>query len=567
MKKSVIFKTIVVVTLIVLLSIGALNAIYIQNARNEIIQAAGVELVGCANITTGLVDPHLLEAILTGDMAAGEQLSERINWTTEKKPIFDSHYILSFDGKVLAADQHLQSKGVALGDDFYFDKEKLQAILEGHHTAYTEVYEYKGEKRITGYAPLYENNDPSKNVIAINAIDFHGDIIQERLWDTVKNTLLLSFTLPFIAALITGLYMRNVLRPIKAIMDIQQRITNKDLSTDDLQINRVDELGSLSLGMNKMRRTLKELIANMKNTSSKLTNTSNHLNEQIGNLRETREKVIQSVEVVQEGSINQVAQVEHTVDSFHSFGKEIRSINDIAIHATKNSGEAQQIAEKGIDDLHHFKKKMDDIDSHADHTLTEVHTLKDMTHKIGQMVSIISEITDKTNMLALNASIEAARAGEHGKGFSVVAEEVRKLSSETSEATKTIEEIAIQMENRVNATVQNVEWNQSEVKQGVISINELMGSFIRIEEMTKNTANEMEHVLSSLQLAEQQLDEVEKYMEVTKEAATLSNIQAEEMSAITEEQAAMYDEMVHQIKELHAMANSLDEIINEFTLD
>lgn len=564
MKKSVVFKTIAVVTLIVLVSVGALNFIYIQNARSEIIEAAGIELVGCAHITTGLIDSQLLEASLDGDGMAGEKLSEIINWTIEKKPIFDSHYILSLDGEIIALDEHLQKDGFQLGDTFYFEEEKLQSILDGNHATFTEVYEFGGKKRITGYAPIYKNNDPNEEIIAINAIDFHEDIINERLWNTVKNTLLLSITLPFIAAIITGFYMRRVLSPIKSIMNVQKQITNKDLTANDLQINRSDELGSLSNGMNTMRKTLKELIEKMKNTSANVSSTSAFLNEQIDALRDAREKVIESVEVVQEGSIHQVEQVEHTVDAFHAFGEEIRSINGMATEAAKNSDDAKNIAVKGIEDLTHFKEKMDGIDSHANHTLTEVHTLKEMTKNIGKMVSIISEITDKTNMLALNASIEAARAGEHGKGFSVVAEEVRKLSSETNEATKTIQDIATEMEERVNKTVENVEWNQAEVKDGVASINELMESFNRIEQMTKNTAKEMEQVLLSLQRGEEQLNEVENYMEITKETANLSSSQAEEMSAVTEEQAAMYDEMVQYLKELHTMANSLDEIINEF---
>ncbi|WP_242691150.1 hypothetical protein [Cytobacillus praedii] len=166
-------------------------------------EAAGIEAFGRANITTGLINPEDLEYIMEGDDAKLRELQETLNWTTDHKQIFESQYVLQLDRGILEADQNMQDQGYSAGDSFYIDKEALEVIKETKHPYYSEIYEYGGMKRVTGYAPIFKYHDPNKEIIAVNASDFNAKIVSERTWDSVKGCFILGLLPMVIASIIT----------------------------------------------------------------------------------------------------------------------------------------------------------------------------------------------------------------------------------------------------------------------------------------------------------------------------------------------------------------------------
>src|SRR5699024_11753286 len=105
-------------------------------------EAAGMEAVGCANITTGLINRDDVEKAMNGDENIKDSLQDDLNWTVEHKHIFEDQYIIQFDGKLLALDDNLEEQGFSPGDDFYLDEEAVEQILETKQPKYSEVYQY-----------------------------------------------------------------------------------------------------------------------------------------------------------------------------------------------------------------------------------------------------------------------------------------------------------------------------------------------------------------------------------------------------------------------------------------
>jgi len=180
------------------------------------------------------------------------------------------------------------------------------------------------------------------------------------------------------------------------------------------------------------------------------------------------------------------------------------------------------------------------------------------------IITEIKNISSQTNMLALNASIEAARAGEFGKGFSVVANEIRKLSLETDNATMQISE----MIDDINLHSQEVGKNMSE---GVIEVNvgtklaeDAKETFSKIVDTSEKVGTEIDTITAEINIMLQEISKVEKLSEgiylISKESSNGSL----EVASVMEEQSASLSSISSNANLLSDMSKQLEEIVNQF---
>jgi len=172
----------------------------------EIQKAAGVEAYGCANITTALVKPADIEKIISGDKAASEKVGKDISWTVQHKDIFAGQYIMDTSGKLLAVDENLLNQGFHPEDMFQISPKDLEHLLAARAPVYSDVYKFGGMKRLTGYAPIFKDHDPEKEIIAVSAIDFESSIVHTRTWDMIKGSFLFAI-IPIILAGFATIYL------------------------------------------------------------------------------------------------------------------------------------------------------------------------------------------------------------------------------------------------------------------------------------------------------------------------------------------------------------------------
>ncbi len=151
-------------------------------------------------------------------------------------------------------------------------------------------------------------------------------------------------------------------------------------------------------------------------------------------------------------------------------GASVLHIHKYGSDIARETRETRHVTELGSEAVHESMKKMDDISSSVNDTVSKVESLISFSRRIVTISENIKNIAFQTNLLSLNASVEAARAGDAGKGFAVVANEVRNLASSTSTATKQIEELVVQLQDEIDSISQSMTRSADAVGHGLESI-------------------------------------------------------------------------------------------------
>ncbi|SFR75453.1 methyl-accepting chemotaxis protein [Anaeromicropila populeti] len=246
-----------------------------------------------------------------------------------------------------------------------------------------------------------------------------------------------------------------------------------------------DELGKINSAFNKMISNLRNIIVKIRNVSDIVIESSNSYKNVSAEVVECRKSMMQSVENITLGAKSTTDEIQNITSSVNDMEKRSIELVDISESIDLLITETKDKTLNGTKNLGKTVKILYEMKDSVEQSSQVIINLSKKSETIANITTTISSISNQTNLLALNASIEAARAGESGKGFTVVAEEIRKLAEQSQKATAEITGEVQQIQQQIADAVKAMKDSIDYVIQGTGSIDQISNIFDGIEEEIK----------------------------------------------------------------------------------
>jgi methyl-accepting chemotaxis protein len=433
----------------------------------------------------------------------------------------------------------------------YWENAKKQE--SGHQT-----FPYKGENKFINYTTNKNTGWRLMASLPVTELTKHSD-------DMLKTTMIVEVAVAIAAIILAFIVSSGISSKLNKLKDTFRTAAEGDL-TVEVKIHSKDEFEELGNHFNMMMRKIGELILNVKSSSDIIYKTSDSISNMANETNKAINEVALTIDQVAQGASETSQDIQSGVDAVSVLAGQIDGIDSMANEMINISEKSNTLGREGLKVMHKLTDTTDRNNKASNEVGQVVSDMDSTTGQIGMITDTINNIAAQTNLLALNAAIEAARAGEAGRGFSVVAEEIRKLAEQSTSATKQIQGLIENIKNKSTMAVKSMEEAKAIASEQNKAVAETSDIFSKILESITGLISEIKLIQSSIVETNKGKQEIVSRMQNISAVSEESSASAEEVSATTEEVTASMHEFANSAAELKELSRKLEEQINRFKL-
>jgi methyl-accepting chemotaxis protein len=346
---------------------------------------------------------------------------------------------------------------------------------------------------------------------------------------TIANfTIIIVSILVVVACLGIGIMLsRGIIGPLSELTSAAQTIGKGDLTTE-VKVEREDELGILANVFRGMISSLRSLVQKTKQAGTQIVTASN--------------QILAASQQQATGIEEEATQISQVATSAKQLSVTAKGVTDHSNEIAKSSTNSVQMAVSGSERVENLVNEMEKIRQTTLETAKKIEGLGERSQAITEIVSLIEDIADQTNLLSLNAAIEAARAGEAGRGFAVVADAIGKLADRTTKSTKDISELVKGIQQDTSSSVLSMEQSTKETEAGSTlaqeagrMIKEIVSSFEHVAQSAKEISLSSQQQSSGSEQISKAMAGIDQIMKQSAAGAKQSTESARDLSNLAEE--------------------------------
>ncbi|MFK3939383.1 methyl-accepting chemotaxis protein [Alkalihalobacillus sp. NPDC078783] len=354
--------------------------------------------------------------------------------------------------------------------------------------------------------------------------------------------------------------------PLARLSNAANLIADGDLRGNEVTTVSSDEIGVVTAAFNQMREALKKMIGTTTTLGKTVTVTANNLSDSSSESEQsalTMTSYLQTLAAMSESNSMLTAQ---SLEKAEDIKETVVTIDRATTSATDTSHQMDEQAKAGQTQIAEAMNQTAKIEQTVFQAAKVMERLHKNTGKINQMVAVLTEVSEQTQLLALNASIEAARAGSHGQGFAVVASEVQKLSIKSKKVASQISEMVHTIQEETDQAVKEISTGRSEVIEGTSRMNRVVQSFQKISTSVQKVYTEMEGVSDSTRSISSDIRDLHRHIQEVSDASQEHVRRTEDATRQTEEQLASTQKIKNMADDLAEKTKGLEDELSIFKL-
>lgn len=460
-------------------------------------------------------------------------------------------------------------KGELQDADSFSELERIwnDFIIQSEETLYTTT-DQELAKAHYRYLPYDQLREAIQQVVEVQQAEIRAIEAEMESFTEISNLVSVLATL---CAVVIGLIWSWILSnristPIQQLRTVSNRIAQGDLSMEAVQESTKDEIADLIKASNLMVGNLKAFINLVSHASVEVAAASKQLAANTEVTTGSAGDMLKAIKLVNQSMLRQLENCKESVNAIQGLAIEVQNVADRSSDTAHYSQMMAERAAEGFGSIHNAMQQMASIQSAMTSSNHVAKELYDSAEKIEVITNLISDIAAQTNMLALNASIEAARAGESGKGFSVVANEVKKLAERTGQSALEITELVSWMQGNSKASVQALNQVSSEIQKGIEYVNDAGNHFDTIHKTSEEVAGQVEAISAGAEEISAGFEELTATFEELSESAQNSADQSNFLEGITSQQLALNEQVLGASKRMSSLSEDLEKEIHQFKL-